>query len=741
MLKRNLAPAFNQSFLLPSQGPSWSRQRLLGLSAQLLVLLLVATIFTSVMISLGEKRLQQDWATQRYSELQTVGTLLADKVSFQQFRTRLFARGELLRQYLESPTQVRKTQVLSHWQSLVDNMPDLLGVALYNPAGKLEFASSDIFGGARLPASLLGSNRTMGGKDVYTSPVELLANNGQLEPFMYQLSWLENPDQSIKGYLVTYNSVAKTMTSVRPTFSKSSSPLMLFDDQGFMFVGPEGDGSNGIPNIQGESLAASFPALWQQMNGKYYGQFHDQDATYVYIKIELATQYETKRELYLVSYIDDLEVAAHFTHWRHILLTFAVSMVLALSAVIILSHLYRLEQRSRMLNIELSRGLFNTDAGWMIAGDSGRIIKANRAASQALKQDTDELEDRSLQRALQLDEATYREVTSLLNATGYWQGEVDLQSRGGGTVRTRIRKILLLDQRREYLLVNIDNITELTQTRHEAYLYRMMTEVETALALTKADGTIIKYSPACKQLLQLESREPGKLLACLDEEGEDLWYRITEQLNAQGFWKGQLGCNHPAGNGTGFKASLKAIANGEGELEYIACQFTRTIAKNAVTGDMVPHRSAVLINHTNLQRYYDSLPTDGRDSASVMLLDVTPARMLSHMSDIGQLEQRANQIEVQLLREMPRNYQMSHWQLGKLIVVMPGTQANKAHEFAEQIMQMLTNLGLAEGLSIGIAANQPGQSLQQFLSNAEVALRRAKQPGEQNICQAFTRAI
>ena len=111
------------------------------------------------------------------------------------------------------------------------------------------------------------------------------------------------------------------------------------------------------------------------------------------------------------------------------------------------------------------------------------------------------------------------------------------------------------------------------------------------------------------------------------------------------------------------------------------------------------------------------------------------------MSDIGQLEQRASQIEAQLLRDLPHSYQMSHWQLGKLIIVLPDTPPKKAHDFAVQMLTKLTELGLSEGLSIGIAANAAGQSLQKLLSNAEIALRRARQAGQQNICQAFTRSV
>ena len=67
-------------------------------------------ILTNLIITLW-RRLQEEWATQRYSELQTIGTLITDKVSFQQFRTQIFANGELLKAVLSNPTAKATTQI------------------------------------------------------------------------------------------------------------------------------------------------------------------------------------------------------------------------------------------------------------------------------------------------------------------------------------------------------------------------------------------------------------------------------------------------------------------------------------------------------------------------------------------------------------------------------------------------------------------------------------------------------
>ncbi|MGL5361100.1 MAG: PAS domain-containing protein, partial [Shewanella sp.] len=110
-----------------------------------------------------------------------------------------------------------------------------------------------------------------------------------------------------------------------------------------------------------------------------------------------------------------------------------------------------------------------------------------------------------------------------------------------------------------------------------------------------------------------------------------------------------------------------------------------------------------------------------------------------HMSDIAQLDTRQQEVEVQLLLEIPTHYQILHWQLGKIIVILPDTNATQAHHFALHTLEKLNSNGLGEGINIGIASYQTGQSLAQYLSNAEVALKRAKQNNEQNIAQAFTR--
>ena len=743
MLKRNSHFHSLKPFLLEAQGIHWSHQRILAVAAQLSMLAITLILVTNVIITLGERRLQEEWATQRYSELQTIGTLLSDKVSFQQFRTQMFAKGELLKQYLAQPSEARLDKLLQHWDSLSDNIPELLGIALFDPNGDFKFATTYSFGSEPLPPSLLGGARNMGGNEIYTSPLEFSPVDGTLEPYMYQLAWLENPDQSIRGYLVTYNSILKMLEAIKPAFTNNKSPMMLFDTQGMLYAGLSGQKSiPQLPENLGGSLKQTNPALWREIASSNFGQFHSDEATYVYLKVELTTQYETRREYILMSYILHEDIASRFAQWQNILVVGALILTLIAAAAILLSHLYKLEQRSRQYSIELANGLFNSEMGCVIVNENGRVVSANPKAAHSLMLELDELTDRSLQRTLHLDDDAYGQVMAKLHSDDYWSGEIDLRTLGGGMLRTHVRRAPKTKGKgNQYLLITFEDISELVTTQQDANLYKMLSDSAVAVALADASGQLIRVNPVFDQLMQLNGEIHHSLANLLDNDIGNQWQRIAQQIAMQGTWQGQILSSPESRSITCLQATLKGHIDAEGEIDYFVCTLEQALSRNKNGGrtELIPHRSAILGSLSDLDRYFGSLPTSSREHASLMLIDISPQGMLSHMSDIGQLEKRQQDVEIQLLLDLPNSYQMAHWQLGKLVIILPDTDADQTHKFAINALHKLSDNGLGEGISVGIACYQTGHNLEQFLANAEVALKRAKQNGEQNIGQAFTR--
>ncbi|MCK8044727.1 PAS domain-containing protein [Shewanella sp. 1CM18E] len=728
--------------LISAQGIHWSQPRILAIASQLCMLLVTVIILTNIIITLGERRLQEDWATQRYSELQAVGALISDKVTFQQFRTQMFAKSELLKQYLALPSAENQKKLLNNWDTLVNNVPELLGIALYDPQGQHRFASSNDFGKESLPSALLGSARNMGGNEIYTSPLEFTPINGQLEPYLYQFAWLENPDQSVRGYLVTYNSMAKMLRNIKPAYSSEQAPLMMLDTQGLLYAGAQSSSSVGrLPETMGGSLKQSYPALWRKMAMSNFGQFHGDAASFVYLKVELTTQYETRREYFLVSYIKNDEIAAKFSQWRNILILGASTLTLLAAIVIFLTHLYRLVQRSREFSIYMTNRLFDSDKGCIIASDSGRVVIANNTVSKLLHQPIDELSDRSLQRILKMDEDEYSQFLDQMQTKKEWRGELLIDPDSYKWLAIHSRTEIGADNKRSYMLVTFEDISELKQVQQQATLCRLLNDVPMASVLTDAKGLVLKANDAFNQLLQIEDSTTLNVSTLLSDEFSQQWPQISQQLQIQGCWKGQVFVVLSHAPDQFLQATLKGHLDSSGELEYIHCSFElaeqRAFARE--NGSLVPKRSTIFNHKDDLERYFTNLTQKCKDFSSLLMIDISADGMLSHMSDLGQLESRQKEVEIHLLRDLPHRYQMSHWQLGKLIVVLPDTNSDQAHYFALESLNKLNDNGLGDGICIGIASYQAGQTLEQLIANAGVALKRAKQTGDQNICQAFTR--
>ncbi|MGL5360589.1 MAG: PAS domain-containing protein, partial [Shewanella sp.] len=407
MLNNNLSIHPLASLFSMTQGPHWSHQRLLAMASQLSMLLIGMFILTNLIITLGERRLQEEWATQRYSELQTIGTLIADKVAFQEFRTQLFAKDERLQQYLHNPSAAQQQKLLASWQELVQHIPELLGIALFDPQGNYQFSTQPNFSKEALSLAELGTNANLASNEVYTSPVEFVPLDGNLEPYFYQMTWLEKPDLSSMGYLLTYNSMVQMLETIKPAFSSNKSPLLILDPQGLLYAGvSELAPIANMPETLGASLQQSYPALWREMSMSNFGQYHGDKATFVYLKVELTSQVELNREYFLLSYISNADIAARFSLWQTIVIITAFLLSLLSSVVLVLNHMYRIQERSRKYSIDVANSLFNSKIGFILANEHARIISANPRAAEATLIPLDELTDRSLQRTLCLDDTT-----------------------------------------------------------------------------------------------------------------------------------------------------------------------------------------------------------------------------------------------------------------------------------------------------------------------------------------------
>ncbi|MBB1383648.1 diguanylate cyclase, partial [Shewanella sp. SR41-2] len=189
------------------------------------------------------------------------------------------------------------------------------------------------------------------------------------------------------------------------------------------------------------------------------------------------------------------------------------------------------------------------------------------------------------------------------------------------------------------------------------------------------------------------------------------------------------------------KTTLAGQLTFEGDIEYLICTFEETTpaVSTQSNSNVIGHRSAIVLRLNELENYFFKLSELTKEHSSLLVMDINPEGIFSNMGNMSQLEKRQKDIELQLLIELPLNYQIAQWQLGKLVILLTETNANSAHQYAINMLQSLEEKNLGEGINIGIASYLQPQSLDTYLANAEIALKRAKQSVDQNICQAFTR--
>ncbi len=736
-----------KSLLFSAQGINWSHQRKLALASQLIMLVVGMVLLMNIIINVGDRRLQNDWATQRYSELQTLGTLLSDKVSFQEFRTHTFAQNESLIYYLETPTKARKERLLSNWRVLTANIPNLLEIALFDNSGNLVTSSSANNFLLRLPVNVINNKTSYSGNNVYTSEIKFAPIDGRLEPYWYQVSWVDSPKSKNKGFLVTFMSLNSTLQRIKPDIGINKSTFIMLDAQGSLYTGSGMDKLKKNPTQSqisiGGSFAQALPEVWREIVLTKFGQFHSTDATYVFLKIDLTAQDNIDRDYYLVSFVLDKDIVTRFEHWRQVMMFVSALLTLLAGMLIVLIHLFKMEKRAKGYNIALVDRLFNDDHGVLIANESGRIVAANQSAADILKTSKDKLIERTLPRIFHIEVDDYNKLKKEYAVNRSWAGQFDLRQFGAGVIEVSVKSApesLYLEQ--DFVIINVNDVSELIHTQEREYLFKKLSDSAVPVALTDNKGCLIQVNNQFDNFLRLGGRLDKTLIELFGAEIEPQWNRIQQQILLKGSWQGHLSMLAD-GSTTNVDILLNNYTAENSDNEHLICTLLpiKQVEGGLSNRETIPFRSAILVSFPDVERYFKSLEANKRLHSSMMLMDITPEGVFSHISDRDKLDKRQQDIEMRLLLELPKAYQLAQWQLGKLMVILPNTSADEAHQFALDMMKKLNEHGLSDGVCVGLVVYHEGQTFTQFLNNAEVALKRAKHNGEHNICQAYTRSF
>lgn len=740
MLNRQRIIQKSQALLITAQGLHWSKQRLIALASQLITLVFCMFVLTAVLINIGERQLQREWANKRYSELQVLGSVFTNTSSTYQYRTNLFSDAEIIKQFIEEKSEPSLTKLNHTWAKIVSNFNEIIGISLFSQNGDFIFKTGFAIEQLTLPPHLINKKMNSVGISRYTSPIELFPIDGRLEPVMYDIAVIKNKQDQFQGYFVNYFSVNKILEDINPALPNKASAVMLFNAEGALYANRLSINTQGkLPQQLGTNLKQINPQLWRKMKRSSYGQMHGQHATYIYIKIKLNEDSLNSSDYYLLSYVPNSVISDYFSFWRYLLIVFSFMATLMGIVLLLLCHLYRLQQRSREKSLYLANNLFDRNLPSLLLNEDFRVLSANKAALSLFNTSLESLLERKFQTSLQLDDAIYADIMSQISNNHHWQGLIDLSLYGGKKLQADLKRAETYVEQPYYIL-SLTDISEQSVIQYQAYLSEILNDCAVATLIIQPDGKIIKTNPKFDELLNSGSNTMISSILQLNDDIGSTWPRICEQVIMKGTWQGQLFSNLHTNNSLCLHMTLKAINNSENEISYMIATL-ETIIQQPTLFDrhaVIPHRTSILLNVRELEYYFESYNQVQKQNCSLMIIDISPEGMLSHISDVEQLENHQLKVEMQILRELPKHYQMCHYKLGKIILLLPETNGNQAYLFASTNVEQLKNNGLGEGIHIGITSYNHQQTFTQLIDNAEVALKRALHSNSLSIGQAFT---
>ncbi|MGL4475739.1 MAG: hypothetical protein ACRCT7_14985 [Shewanella sp.] len=731
--------------LMPEQGIIWSQQRILGLVCQIAVLLFCIVVLANVIIELGQKTILKERASQRYSELQSVANDLTDQINFQHFQTRSLAKSTLLKSFLQNPQPEFRQQLVSSWQELQANLDSLQGIAVYDGKGQQLINFSDELGAATLSDKLLTKISALEHDQVYLSPITFSSGNGKIKPVVYQVTKINYPEFNSPIYLITFHAMDVNLARLQNSFGDPNASLFLFNVDGQLnTLSSNQQTSSRIPTELGTNLNDSYPALWKNMEKEHYGQFQGENVTLVFLKFQLKNGQFNDYSYFLLSYIDNAYLYNQFAMSRYLVLILLVCLGLLAMAFIGLKHSRHLQKRAGFFSMQLAEHLFDDGQGRIISTDQGRIITANAQAATTLLMLEEDLKDRSLQRCLQLQDKEFSAMLTTLNQYNIWKGELDLRQQQGDYLAITIRKVPFGRRRDYYLLLTITQQTDLCLSREQVSRLTMFSDGAIAGALFAPDGQLIEVNPAFSHQLKQEMDDIN-LISLVNHEQAGLWTRVQEQLTSLGHWHGNLVITLFSQSAQEWQLMLTSHTDSAGEVLAITSYWLPACPKHTLENPQdiasAKHNDDLLGDQHELQRCFEKLDKSSKHPASLLLIDISPEIAHHHISALNQRDTHQHSIEMHLIEFITPNFKLCRGQTGQLLLLMPETLPNQAHLYASDLMNYLIKFDLADGLNIGIAAGTQQDNLATLISHADIALHRAKQTGEQQICQAYTRPL
>ncbi|WP_067657213.1 PAS domain-containing protein [Ferrimonas marina] len=471
-----------------------------------------------------------------------------------------------------------------------------------------------------------------------------------------------------------------------------------------------------------------FPALWQHMQENSFGEFSLDERLFVYMQLRPGKEHP----LYLLSYIDRQGERPIENRFRSQIYLSALTIVVLLARLMWYRR-YQLDDRQgRQRSLALAEQLYEGKQGAMLFSTAGICQSANRALCDQLNTSTDRLAERHFRRLFDSAPLSIDMVWQLARSSGYWEGQLLPRHGVSHPLKVSIRS-LRLGRNDQLMVLRIEESPQQRQQNEQLRELRQLSDSACGLALVDSQQTILACNNAMAQICghNQEAIRGLNWQELLPLANAEMSQTLRQQLNTRGSWQGPLWLTRRDGGYLRCLANVHLAEGYHGDEPYQVVSLTPL--QDAQLGDHIAQPP--LAKH-NLQRCL----TQFQDRpVSLMMLRLDPQDPVASFSDSDAMLFQQHQLEHALVGILPKEALLGqHSKPGELHVLLPGWSDSKATRLAANLLRLLDEAELAEGLVIGLAAGEGESNWQTLLENADMAIERAKANGH-SYCQAFTR--
>ncbi|SDG99363.1 PAS domain S-box-containing protein/diguanylate cyclase (GGDEF) domain-containing protein [Vibrio xiamenensis] len=319
-----------------------------------------------------------------------------------------------------------------------------------------------------------------------------------------------------KGYVMVNLNFSAIFKNMMFSHHNKSFPEVV-DENGYYVMSDNNQQLLGhlIPENSQYTIASTLPDLWRQMHHKVSGVIEDNQAWYLFKRVEL-TAFKPYMTLYLFDSVDAKELAPLIdkeVSELHIQMTGVYTLIAMISLGFVIWHA---QHDKNSLDSRIARATMNGISAVIITDRANRIVFVNDEFTRLSGYKLKEVKGKRpyLFSASKYPQELYINIWKRLAARGLWQGEV-VNKKKDGSLLTEIMRIQTVTDSNDVVQFYVSSFVDISERKALELRLRELSEKDSLCNLWNRRKFDIQLDDYCKRVGRYGEQEPI-CLALLD---------------------------------------------------------------------------------------------------------------------------------------------------------------------------------------------------------------------------------